>query len=102
VDAKDAPKNFEVKDTKNFELSNSSINFSFEESVGSFAFCPLYFHRNIKLHVIFKGHFPTSLSGPNANNGTYKLYPIFCSGSDSWTISTFNPDRHYAEDQQTE
>ncbi len=51
------------------------VNLKWTKSVGKFAYCPLFFHRSIKMTLFFKGEYRGGDAGYKAM-GKYYVYPL--------------------------
>lgn len=69
---------------------NSSISATWSRCLGRWAYCPLYFHRNLRFTLYFKGSYPGE---GQSDNFVYYLYPLVGVYSDEgskWTGVTYN------------
>lgn len=69
----------------------STVDITFSKATGNFAYCPLYFYRNLQFTLLFKGQYNKAVSSSNTgsnssqittitrtNNFDYYLFPLVC------------------------
>lgn len=63
----------------------TTINLQWLKSYGRFAYCPIYFHRIVRMTLYFKGEYVPE----GGTAATYKFYPIVCADVASGVTSEY-------------